>query len=303
MKSEIWAAAAATAVLVAGVAAPATSGAQPVPRNQRYIGETRPGTGVVELTVRNRRVVDVQIDYRFWRCSGPGSHRQTMGWQLGIFGPRNPRLGVDRNGRFAYRHSSGRRVTFSRFTLDGRFTAHGARVAGTFQWHERGISGRGPVECRSPLIRYTAWVSGRDFVGKTSQGVPLRADLKWDWDPLRWMTGRPPPYIQGVFTPIIGLSPPPGPFAVVLLSCPDGHQQEQGISVRANPLTGRLSAPPGPVEPGWQLVVTGRASPLATVGPASVSLTIMATQPSDSGDGSCTGTAAFSATELAPLVP
>jgi hypothetical protein len=57
------------------------------------------------------------------------------------------------------------------------------------------------------------------------------------------------------------------------------------------------------MEPGEQLVVTGRASPLATAGPASVSLTISATQPSGSGDGFCTGSATFQATELAPLVP
>ena len=297
------AATAASAVLVACAAVPAASGAQAVPRKAHYIGETRPGTGVVEVTVRKRRVVDVQIDYRFWRCSGPGSNRQAMGWNLGVFSPGNPRLRVGRDGRFAYRHSSRGRDTFSRFALTGRFSAHGRRVAGTFRWHERGITRRGPVECRSPLIRYTAWVSAREFTGRTSQGVPVHADLKWTFDLQRWMTGQRPPYIEGVFTPITGLSPAPPPFAVLLLSCTDGSEQEQYISARANPWTGRLSAPPVPMAPGEQLVVTGRASPLATRGPASVALAITATRRSDSGDWFCAGSATFEATELAPLVP
>jgi hypothetical protein len=252
---------------------------------------------MVEVTVRKRRVVDVQIDHRFWRCSGPGSNRQAMGWDLAVFSPRAPRLRVGRDGRFAYRHSSAGRGTFSRFALAGRFSAHGRRVTGTFRWHQRGITRRGAVECRSPLIRYTAWASVREFAGTTSQGVPVRADLKWTFDLQRWMTGERPPYIEGVFTPIIGLLPPPSPFSAVLLSCPDGSVLEQFISVRAHPATGRLSAPPGPMEPGDQLVVTGTASPLATAGPASVSLAIAATQ------GSCTGSATFEATELAPLIP
>lgn len=297
------AATAAFAVLAVCAAVPATSGAQPVPRKAHYIGETRPGAGVVEVTVRKRRVVDVQIDYRFWRCSGPGSQRRAMGWDLEVFSPGNPRLRVGRDGRFAYRHRSGGRETFSRFALSGRFSAHGRRVAGTFRWHQRGITQRGPVECRSPLIRYTAGVSVREFAGTTSQGVPVRADLKWTFDLQRWMTGRRAPYIEGVFTPITGLLPAPPPFAVVLLPCPDGSEQEQAISARSNPWTGQLSAPPVTVEPGEQLVVTGRASPLATAGPASVSLAITATQRSASGDGFCTGSATFEATELAPLVP
>jgi hypothetical protein len=105
----------------------------------------------------------------------------------------------------------------------------------------------------------------------------------------------------GVFTPITGLTPAPPPFAVVLLSCTDGSVQEHAISARANPWTGELSAPPVPPDPGEQVVVTGRASPLATAGPASVSLAITVTQ--GSSDGSCSGSAAFEATELVPLVP
>jgi hypothetical protein len=295
--------AATAAVLVTCVAVPATSGAQPVPRKAHYIGETRPGTGVVEVTVRKRRVVDVQIDHRFWRCSGPGADRQEMGWDLEVFSPGSPRLRVGGDGRFAYRHRSGGRETFSRFAITGRFSAQGRRVAGTFRWHNRGITQRGAVECRSPLIRYSAWVSVREFAGETSQGVPVRADLKWTFDLKRWMTGERPPYIEGVFTPITGLSPAPPPFAVVLLSCPDGSVQEEAISARADPSTGQLSAPPVPIEPGEQLVVSGRASPLATAGPASVSLAITVTRQSGSGDGSCTGSATFEATELAPLAP
>ncbi len=300
MKPNICAAT--TAVLVLCLAGPATSGAQPVPRTAHYVGETSPRTGVAEVTVSNRRVSDVQIDYRFWRCSGPGSHRQAMGWDLQVFSPRNPRLRVGRDGRFTYRHSSGDRRAFSRFALTGRFSAHGRRVAGTFQWHKRGITRRGAVECRSPVLRYTAWLSVREFAGSTSQGVRVRAELKWTFDPLRWVNGRPP-YIRGVFTPVIGLSPPTPPFAVVLLQCPDGPEQEQNILADANPQTGRLSLRPFGLGAGEQLVVSGQASPLATMGPASVSLAITATQRSDSGDGFCTGSASFRATELAPLVP
>jgi hypothetical protein len=175
-------------------------------------------------------------------------------------------------------------------------------VDGTFQWHRRGITGRGPVECRSPLIRYTAWVAFHEFAGKTSQGVPVRAELGWLLDPVRWMTGRPP-YIDGTLHPVIGLLPPPGPFAAVLLGCPDGPEQQDVIAAEANPRTGQLSARPSPMNPGEQFVLTGRVSPLATTGPASVSLEITATERNDSGDGFCTGSATFQATELAPLVP
>ncbi len=275
-----------------------------MPRKAHYIGDTGPGTGVVQVTVSNRRVVDVEIDYRSWRCSGPGSDRQAMGWDLQVFSPGSPRLRVGRDGRFAYRHTSGGRKAFSRFALTGRFSARGDRVAGTFQWHERGITRRGPVECRSPLIRYTAWVSEREFAGNTSQGVPVRASLIWTFDHQHWITGRPP-YIKGVFSPVIGLLPPPSPFAEVLLPCPSGVVLAEPIVTDADPQTGRLFAAPERTvlrQPGEQLVVTGRASPLATAGPASVSLAITATQQRFS-DESCTGSATFQATELAPLVP
>jgi hypothetical protein len=87
MTSKICASTAACAVLVACAAAPSTSGAQPVPRKAQYTGETRPGAGVVQVSVSKRRVVNVQIDYRFWRCSGPGPTRQAMGWDLEVFSP------------------------------------------------------------------------------------------------------------------------------------------------------------------------------------------------------------------------
>jgi hypothetical protein len=303
MASNISAAAVASAVLVACAAAPPTSEAQPVPRKAHYVGETSPGAGFVEVTVNKRRVVDVRIDYRYWRCSGPGSDRQAMGWDLEVFSPGSPRLRVGRDGRVAYRHASGDRNTFSRFALTGRFSAHGRRVAGTFRWQERGITQRGPVECRSPLIRYTAWVSEREFAGTTSQGVPVRAALSWTYDPQRWMTGRPP-YIQGVFRPVVGLKTPPPPFSELLLPCPSGDVQTQDIVATANPRTGQLSAPPIPLEPGEQFVVDGRASPLATTGPATVSLSITGTRMGGNDPNEfCTGSATFDQTELAPLVP
>lgn len=294
--SALTATAASAALLIcAGV--PAARAAQPAPRNAHYIGESRPGTGIAQVTVRKRRVVDVEIAHRFWRCSGPGGRRQEMSWDLEIFSPGKPRLRVGRDGRFAFRHSSNGRATFSRFALTGRFSANGRRVAGSFRWHSRGITQRGAVECRSPLIRYTAWVTAREYAGATSQGVRVHADLKWTFDLMRWMTGRPGPYIEGVFTPIVGLSPPPPPFAVVLAPCSDGSVHEEHITARANPHTGQLSAPTVPPGAGFQYVVTGRVSPLATKGPASVSLAVTFSS------SACAGSATFEATELAPLAP
>lgn len=271
-----------------------------VARSSHHIGETRPGVGVAQVTVRKHRVVEVEIQYRYWRCTGPGERRrQEMGWDLTTFSPGNPRLRIGRDGRFAYRLKQGGRKTFSRFAVTGRFSAHGRRVAGTFRWHQRGITGRGRVECRSPLIHYTAWVSEREFAGRTSQGVPWRGSLTWIFDVYEWMFGGSPPYITGSLNPDIDETPPTGPFAEVLLKCPPGLYEYVAIVAAVDPRTGRLTGPSP--EPGEQLVLTGRASPLAEPGLASVSLSI-SYHKQWSATEFCDGSATFRTTELAPLV-
>lgn len=288
-------------VAMAGVAvaAAATAAGQPVPRSERYIGETRPGAGVVEIVVTNRRITEMDIQHRFWRCTGPEAGRREMGWSLDVFGPANATIRPSADGRFRYRYAESGGGTYSRFTVAGRFTDRGQRFSGTFTWSRRGIRRDGPVECRTTTpVRFTAWVTMRDFSGTTSQGVPVRARVTWIKDLMAWIRGRPP-YIQGGFGPVIGLTPPPSPFTAVLLPCTDGHVETEQISGRVNPGTGVIT--PRAATANSRVTLTGRVSPLAGVAPGRVSLSMSAVH--TAGEVSCSGTATFEATELVSLTP
>lgn len=282
------------AVVIAAATAGQAAGAA-VPRAERYIGETRPGTGVVRIAVTNRRITAMDIQHRSWRCTGAERGLREMGWDLRTFGPSRAAIRPKADGTFRYRHAVSGAGAYSRWTVAGRFTNRGQMVRGTFTWANRGIRRDGAVTCRTTApIRFTAYVTTRDYTGATSQGVRVRGQVTWIMDLMAWIR-RTPPYIQGGFGPVIGGTPPPSPFQSVLLTCETGATQTELIAGPVDVRTGALSA--SSAGPGETVSLTGRASPLASVAPGHISLTMTVTRTNPS----CSGSATFAATELVPL--
>lgn len=290
MRTACGCAAAAAAFAAAG-AAPAAGAV--VPKAERYIGETRPGTGIVNVTVRNRRITDIDIQHRFWRCTGADRGAREMGWDLRTFGPRNAVIVPKRDGTFRLRYAVSGGGTFSRFTVAGRFLNRGGRITGTFTWARRGIRRDGPVECRTNgPIRFSAHVAERDYSGTSSQGVPTHLRVSWIADMMAWIRRRPP-YIQGGLARVTG--DVRSTTSSVLLTCEGGGTETERFGGKVDPRDGTLRINPGGA--GGGVTLTGRASPLASVAPGRISLTMTVARTNPP----CSGSASFAATELVPL--
>jgi len=150
-----------------------------------------------------------------------------------------PRPRVRADGTFGLNYDSGGRL-YNRVRINGRFTRNGQFVTGTLWYATRGATRRGLVTCSSPVIRFRAWVAGREYRVTTNDGFVVRRSVTWWRHPLVPLRGSRESMISGRLV-IEGVAPRDMDELYVLCPEPAAPAPASAGTFDVDPLTGLLS--------------------------------------------------------------